>query len=122
MIKRKGPKDYQHVSRLVSAQRQLEDFDLRFTFENNNVTTIYVLDKGEYVKCFKHISEGPGLVIHEITNTGENWDERHVNDPRIWCWIQKRIKDGTFGENSQTVYDKGEYIDVKPMEPKKAAK
>jgi hypothetical protein len=120
MIKRNGPKDYQHVSRLQSTERSPEDFDLRFVFEEGTQTTIYVLDKGEYFLWNRNVSEGPGLVMHEITKQGSNCSEYHVNDPRIWCWVQKRIKDGTFASNSQCVYETGEYIDVKPMEPKKA--
>lgn len=120
MIKRNGPKDYQHVSRLQSTERNPEDFDLRFVFEGDTQTTIYVLDKGEYFCWHRNISEGPGLAVLEVTNRGVNFSEFHVNDPRIWCWVQKRIKDGTFAANSQCVYESGEYIDVKPLEPKKS--
>lgn len=119
MIKRNGPKDYQYVDRLSYAERNHEDFDLRFTFETST-TTIYVLDKGEIFRFHKSFIEGPTLVIYQELPSGLKVEECHVNDPRIWCWVQRNIKDGTFGSNSQAIYADREFIDVKPYERKKA--
>lgn len=127
MIKRNGPGDYERATKHFT-QRKMEDFDFRFTFEESTCS-IYVLGEGEWYDphtstkytdgVSPHAMRGPSvIVLHESKFGRRCSDEYHVNDPRVWAWIQQNIADGLFGkENCQVV---GDYqaFEIRP-EPKK---
>jgi hypothetical protein len=127
MIQRNGLGDYSRTSKKSPAtQRKIEDFDLRFS-----EYSVYVLGENEwwdpmtstkhYNGVSPHAMYGPSVVIFENTSVGHNSIEYHVNDPRVWVWVQTCIKERYLNAETSQVSILRYQIDIKP-EPKKPRK
>jgi hypothetical protein len=130
MIRRNGPNDYQRTgNKRRQTERKWEDFDLRFAFPTGPCS-VYVIDENEWfdpktsTKYFDGVSakalRGPSLIVVDHTEMGHKVAEHNVNDPRVWRWIQARIKDGTFGPGNCEETTANEFVDVQPEQTLKS--
>jgi len=126
MIRRNGPNSYEWTNAVDSledldtqrTERKWEDFDLRFSFEHGPCS-IYVLDANEWFDSRTmgrgpKALYGPALIVVDYANLGHHVEEHHVNSPKVWRWIQARIKDGTFNPANCEQVTENEYVDIPP--------
>ena len=112
MIQRKGVGDYQRVTRKALTERKPDDFDLRFA-----ETSVYVLGETEYFEPYRSKKSagvsssamfGPAVVVQANSFDGTDTSEFHVNDPRLWNWVQNCMKNGAFNaDNCEVLLPRG---------------
>lgn len=104
-ILRKGVGDYQKVEtrsrRMSPMQRQADDFDLAFSDHK-----VYVIDDHEWFDphtstkydgpngISRHAMHGPSVIVTDESGGGMKTTEYHINDPVVWTWLRRCIKEG----------------------------
>jgi len=95
------------IRRGCTYERAEQDTDFAWTTKEGGSYRIYVLDKHEWFdrrtssKPKHHRAYGPGIVVCENSQGGYRCVDHHVNDPSIWSWICRCIKEGYI--NPQTI-------------------
>jgi hypothetical protein len=115
MIIRKSQGAFERVNtkRIQPVQRQYDDVDLRWK-SGNTLFSVYIIDAHEFFDPMtstkgRHMMHGPSVIVTE-DNIGFRTVEYHVNDPFVWNWIGRCIREGYL--NPETITSPSSERDV----------
>ena len=92
-----------------SVERSLDDPNIAFGHKERRnglrkwQHSVYVLGEDEYISRessalwgYKYGGKGPGIIILKYHSWGSEWNEHYVNDPHVWAWITRLLRDGIY--------------------------
>ena len=104
-----------HTKSDAPYQRSFDDPDLHWTNEEHHSEhRVYILAENEYFdpqtsSHGRHMMHGPAFISCSMNHGMMNTVEHHVNDPRMWAWVRRCIKQGYLNpENIQGVCDEND--------------
>lgn len=129
MIVRHGPGDYELAkpSRRRLVERKPDDYDLAWSHYR-----VYVLAEHEWFDPHTttryspdgisgHAMRGPSLIVHAKVGYKNETCEHYVNDPKVWAWIRRCIKEGYLTASTMN-YGLDDERDVTVRQPQKKAR
>lgn len=100
-----GDTERSSKKRMEPSERKFDDHDFQWESEHGTIFTVWIIDAHEWFNNRTsskgtHKYFGPSLVVAEQSPYGYKCDEHFVNDPEIWQWINKSIREGWLGPKS----------------------